>query len=255
MNDSERWICFLRFESGPPATVVMDLGARDGIALSEYPECLLAEIELGHVDQHGFPSGEELERHRDLEDTLIQRLAHAASARFAGTVTGQGRRVHCWYCADAAQAQAAAEETLQQFPEAKVHLRQEADPEWEHYRQMLPTAAEYRVYLDDRVLHQLREMGDSLQVPRNVDHWLYFPDQESREQFVQRVEQHGFQVKTQRDDAEHVLPFELVVHHTIPMEAATVHQATLRLLTLAEKHGGQYDGWETSIEKAEDQEA
>ncbi len=251
MNSDQQWICYLRFEQGPPATVVVDLAAQSQAQEEPFPCCITLRLQLEKVDTYGFPTPEEQQRYTEAEDALIETLDAHGGCRHVGSTTGQGRRCLCWYGREDADLENVIRQVMSRFPHLQYEMQTQPDPQWTHYRQLLPTAAEYRVFLDDQVLHQLREMGDQAEVPRNVDHWVYFPDAESRQQFSQRAQKYGFQVKSQRDDAQRRLPFELVVHHTIPMETAQVHETTLRLLTLAEKFGGQYDGWETSIQREE----
>lgn len=251
MSDSQQWICYLRFEQGPPATVVVDLAAQDQPQQDQLPCCTTLKLHLEDVDSYGFPSPQEQKRYAEAEDALIDALEQHGGCRHVGSTTGQGHRWLCWYSREDAELEEAIRQVMGRFPQLHYELDTQPDPQWTHYRQLLPTAAEYRVFLDDQVLQQLREMGDRAEVPRNVDHWVYFPDAESRHRFSQRAQEYGFQVKSQCDDAPRRLPFELVVHHTMSMEPARVHETTLRLLTLAEKYGGQYDGWETSIQPEE----
>ncbi len=248
-DDAQQWICYLRFEQGPPATVVVDLAARDASQQERLPCCTTLQLRLEDVDQYGFPSPEEQQRYVEAEDAVLEALQECGHCRHVGGTTGQGRRSLCWYAPEEAAPDETIRQVMNRFPHVQYELETKPDPHWNQYQSLLPTAAEYQVFLDDQLLHRLREAGDRAEVPRNVEHWIYFPDAESRQRFSQRVQELGFQVKSQQDEAENHLPFELVVQHAISMEPARVHETTLRLLTLAEKCGGRYDGWETTIQR------
>ena len=44
----------------------------------------------------------------------------------------------------------------------------------------------------EKVVMQLEENGDNLDAPREIDHWIYFDNEQSRAQYVEKVIRKGY---------------------------------------------------------------
>lgn len=101
---------------------------------------------------------------------------------------------------------------------------------------------------DDRaVLEQLREAGSDFSKPHQIEFYLYFPTEDAAGQAAQKLEAEGFEGEMQRSvDLKNWLC--LVRQEMLP-ELSKIGTAKRRLTKLAQEFGGEYDGWETKIEK------
>ena len=101
--------------------------------------------------------------------------------------------------------------------------------------------------INERVAELLSEHGDAMDQARPVQHWAYFPTEESRAQFVafigQRFSNIGAHISPMSRGKEYAVTF----WHTGTPDAESMTEITSALSLAAESCGGEYDGWETQI--------
>jgi len=106
--------------------------------------------------------------------------------------------------------------------------------------------AERRQWMQDRrLLEVLAEQGDVHSIARCVDHCAYFRTPESRQAFVKDVMSEGFALDNTSDDAE---AFRAEFSRIDTVELEHIHEVVMKLVDLAEQHGGYYDGWGSPVE-------
>ena len=134
------------------------------------------------------------------------------------------------------------------FGDRRTYLDVRPDPTWGFYREFLLPDAERRQWMADRRLVQvLADKDDVLAKPRRVDHWVELATAEARERFVEAARRAGFELQ-RAAEIEGDRPFAAQVFRTDPVELAHIHDVVMELVELVEREGGDYDGWETSVE-------
>lgn len=141
---------------------------------------------------------------------------------------------------------------LSKYKELKCEILIADDPEWDFYlNNLYPDAFEKQRMLDREVVEQLKANNDNLQIPREINHWLYFVDKKSREDFKRNLNSNNYRIAEERtlhDDSE--FPFQLIISHTSTVEFETINQYTTELVKKTIEVGGNYDGWESPIIKS-----
>ncbi|MCA3843963.1 MAG: ribonuclease E inhibitor RraB, partial [Burkholderia sp.] len=99
-----------------------------------------------------------------------------------------------------------------------------------------------------RVLDALRQQGDVGDVSRRVMHWAYFPDPSDAHQFADWAEAKGYPVESvaPTEDGKSAVRFS----HEGATTLADITRHTLVINREVRALGGDYDGWETSVEQA-----
>ncbi|MDQ3010202.1 MAG: ribonuclease E inhibitor RraB [Acidobacteriota bacterium] len=101
---------------------------------------------------------------------------------------------------------------------------------------------------DDRVvLQQLREAGSDLSKPHQIEFYLYFPTEEAAGKAAGKLEAEGFEGEMRR--APDLTRWMCLVTQQMVPELSKIAALKRRLAKLAQESGGDYDGWETNIEK------
>lgn len=101
---------------------------------------------------------------------------------------------------------------------------------------------------DDRVvLQQLREAGSDLSKPHQIEFYLYFPTEEAAGKAAEKLEAEGFDGEMRR--APDLTRWMCLVYQQMVPELSKIAALKRRLAKLAQEFGGDYDGWETNIEK------
>ena len=174
---------------------MLDLQAADE-ETGERTQVYWVAFALGDPDENGLAADSEGETLNALEDDLETLLAERLDAIYVGRITYKGQRRLFLYGPPAAPG--ALDEAMQSLTVAysgyEFEFGEEDDPDWVNYHEALyPEPAQHQSMLNRRVVEQLEEAGDQTSVPREVDHWLYFPSAESRRAFLEAVVAEGFE--------------------------------------------------------------
>ena len=102
---------------------------------------------------------------------------------------------------------------------------------------------------DRKTIAALTKAGDSLRVAREVQHWAYFSSRVGAAMFAEWLAGEGLDhIHVAEDDSQDDVVWRVTCTHQIrpTLEAVTAH--TVPAAREAERLGGEYDGWETSVE-------
>lgn len=95
---------------------------------------------------------------------------------------------------------------------------------------------------DQAVLRSLKEAGSDLSRPHPVNHYLYFPKEDSAHRAAQELRAEGYDIQL-RLGADGVNWLVLASRVVVP-EPEVVEQIVSRMESLAAAFEGEYDGWE-----------
>ncbi|HSN25876.1 MAG TPA: DUF695 domain-containing protein [Kofleriaceae bacterium] len=225
---------------GKPASIYVNLGFEDEKPAGADVRYAIA-IAMRDAGPYGAGSADEADVLNAFEEAAIAALARHGLV-YAGRVRTQGIWETTFY---GPVGQLAHLEALGAPGPRRVQVRQDADPGWRYYHELLLPDAERKQWMDDRRLVQiLEEQGDRLTTPRPVDHWAYFPSAAQRDAFVERARALGFTAQAEDDERDGAR-----ATRTDPIELDHIHDVVMLLVDAAEACGGEYDGWETSIER------
>jgi hypothetical protein len=110
---------------------------------------------------------------------------------------------------------------------------------------------------DRQLLAVMKSHGANLTKPAHTIHYLYFKSLEAANSAAEQLQAAGYQnIRTHRAPIKSLWKrwfgpkqFSCIAEtHVVPREA-DVFATTDHMNALAAKFGGQYDGWEASIEK------
>jgi len=105
-----------------------------------------------------------------------------------------------------------------------------------------------RITEDEHVVEYLKRNGDKLVKPREVFHWIYFKTELEADNFIKETENKNFIFVSKRK-VEDNYPIQVELKRIDKVDIKSVNEYSLYLLEVAEKYNGDYDGWETSVEK------
>ncbi len=101
--------------------------------------------------------------------------------------------------------------------------------------------------MNREVVEQLKANNDNLQIPREINHWIYFLEKKSREDFKRNLNSNFYRIVEEETLQESEFPFQLIISHTSTVEFETINHITTELLKKTIEAGGNYDGWESLI--------
>lgn len=98
------------------------------------------------------------------------------------------------------------------------------------------------------VLHQLMQAGADLKQPRHTVHYLYFASPEAATAASHEAQERGFDAEVREPLPDYPGQWSLVCgRHRVVVDPATVREHCDLFEELAERHEGEYDGWEASV--------
>jgi hypothetical protein len=234
-----------------PASIFLNLRF-ENVSPERRPDTLYwLRIEMLDKDEHGMGSASEAEVLYPVEDQLTEG-ARARGFVYVGRLRTDGLWKLTFYGPnDRLDVLRALAKDVGGLDGREVETGSKADPGWDYYREFLLPDAERRQWMQDRrLVDLLQENGDPLQVPRRVDHWLYFPNADARKSFVNDAAREGFAIEQLIDEPTNEYSCGARVHRVDSVELEDIHKVVMTLYRSAEEHDGCYDGWETRVEQA-----
>jgi regulator of RNase E activity RraB len=243
-----QWAVYPATIEGAPASVVVDLSLGERAPMKVYAQLLWVSIRMKHPGEHGMGVAEEARAFGPIEDALATPIENGLGAQHPGRIRSKGEWRLYYYARSSAGFKEAVDAVMKGHPTRQYTIGEKADPDWELYRTVLfPDQERMAWIMDLRVVQQLQENGDPLTEARRVDHWIYFPDAAARDRFAPAARAAGFAVES----ADHVQNGKtqpgIRIHRKDFVDIDRIHTVVMELKALAQKHGGEYDGWETVV--------
>lgn len=235
------------------ASIALDIGIAEELPLEKMDWLIAVSVELQQPVEGGFTSQEEHPILSEMEERLSGAIKNEVSGVQVGRVTGGGTRDFLFYVSSGKEISRIVEEVMEKYPH-KYKIHQQEEPKWPTYWGFLyPNPWQIKMIENRHLIEQLAEQGDSPEIERPVDHYLYFPTEEKVILFKEEVESWGeeWQVVEVNEVENEELPWSVHIICQQPADLISVNQRSGRLFEAAYNLGGQYDGWGTVICKEE----
>ena len=247
-NLPQNWDFFMCRIEGAPASIRTNLALIEVAPLEGLTQRLQFYIKMQNPRPDGLSSNEEYPILCDIEDALGDK-AEAIGAILAGVVKSEGF-LELWFYTQNAEALAkTCEDALQTFEGYQSGYNIAEDPEWEDYFDFLyPDEFSYQTMQNRKVLMQLEKNGDKMEVPREIDHFIYFKEAAQQQAFAKEAEAKGFKVRFNDDEfvedrKAEGKEYPYMVEATREDSPLAIDDIVWDLLELASPFEGDYDGW------------
>jgi len=247
-NLPQNWDFFMCRIEGAPASIRTNLALIDIAPLEGLSQRLQFYIKMQNPRPDGLSSNEEYPILCDIEDAIGEK-AEATGAVLAGVVKSEGF-LELWFYTQNAEALAkTCEDALQTFEGYQSGYNIAEDPEWEDYFGFLyPDEFSYQTMQNRKVLMQLEKNGDKMEVPREIDHFIYFKEADQQQDFAKEAEAKGFKVRFNDDEfvedrKAEGKEYPYMVEATREDSPLDIDDIVWDLLELTSPFEGNYDGW------------
>ncbi len=122
------------------------------------------------------------------------------------------------------------------------------DNKWDVYEtQLMPNELEIAHIQSAKIIFLLKEEGDALDLPREVEHYAVFDTPTQKEKFIEFIEaaEDGFSFKDEISSEEFEHGVALVKIHSLDEDE--VKQIVEDIFSHIKQHGGYYEGWSTTL--------
>jgi uncharacterized protein (TIGR01619 family) len=232
----------------------LDLGLSKVAPLKDKPNLVWISLKMNNSREDGLSSNDELGKLSEIEDRLEVFFSSKHNSIYVGRLTSNYHRDFYFYFGDTTLYDKTISEAMVAFPAYTYDFGCKEDKDWESYFEFLyPNPRQFQSIQNSKVVDHLEENGDSLTKARQVDHWIYFETEKDREDFLRKIMNDGFQVVNKESDIDSPdissFPFTLQIARVDKVDVDSVNDYVLNLWELAQECNGNYDGWETSVEK------
>ena len=247
-NLPQNWDFFMCRIEGAPASIRTNLALIEVAPLEGLTQRLQFCIKMKNPRPDGLSSNEEYPILCDIEDAIGEK-AEATGAVSAGVVKSEGFLELWFYTQNAKTLAKTCEEALQAFQGYESGYNIAEDPEWEDYFGFLyPDEFSYQTMQNRKVLMQLEKNGDKMEVPREIDHFIYFKEAAQQQAFAKEAEAKGFKVRFNDDEfvedrKAEGKEYPYMVEATREDSPLAIDDIVWDLLELASPFEGDYDGW------------
>jgi uncharacterized protein (TIGR01619 family) len=245
---TENWKFYFCNVNGKYASISLNMTLRPDVPIADKPWLLCVWIYLLAPGDTGLTSSNEAPVIWEIEKTLENALASACDAIHCGRITTDGKRELYFYGKNKRGFEKAVKAAMASFRQYKFDLDAQREADWNQYLNVLyPSDEDMQRISNLDLLDVFTKKGDTLETPREVNHWIYFARENDRELFAQMLTQYGYQIGAIPDAREGDRPFGLIAIRTQSITLAAINETVVELFRLATAANGLYDGWEAEV--------
>lgn len=231
------------------AIIALDLGARAHTPVSSHPVRLQFRVKMKQPREDGLRSPEESDALFALEDRLVEAVRTKLEGLYVARAVAYGHTEFFFYVPT--KHREADASVLPETGEYELEWFAEDDAEWSRYEELFPDPWSLQTIFNRRLVTQMQEAGDQLELPREVDHVAYFPSKLQATAAAEALRAADFRVEEPQAPDEPDAPWMLEFHREETCADGEPDEFVAEVFELIEPHEGDYDGWGSTIRRAE----
>lgn len=233
------------------AFIFYDHGIRETIDSFGQNQQVRFDLTYKSPNDKGLPTDEEFEPVKRVEDQ-IEQFAANESGIYVGRVTTEGHRY--FYCYTSATTERIADfiGEVERSTNYRLDMLIRDDPEKQGYwKDLFPTDDDWQMIQDSKTVEALKNHGDIGEIERRIDHWACFKSKADAQAYIAWLESEGFSLQELRREKLLSGDWNIQFFRSDPPALYTINRITYKLRHKAIELAGEYDGWETSVEKGD----
>ncbi|MEW7292851.1 DUF695 domain-containing protein [Aquimarina sp. 2304DJ70-9] len=246
------WTFYFSNVNDKLSSIATDLNLTSVAPINGQENVVYVSIKMPNPKDNGLSSNDDADELWKIEDEIISGFDKSnLNYTFAGRLTSDGFRDLYFFGENTILMEKQVSSAMTAFPNFKFDFGHKTDKEWNGYFDFLyPLPRQMQVIQNRRVLEQLEKGGDKLIKPREVFHWIYFKNEKELEKFESFTNELKFITKNKgKTEQPNEYKYVISVSRVDKVGYDQIDDYTLQLWEKAKELNGEYDGWETSIEK------
>jgi roadblock/LC7 domain-containing protein len=209
---------------------------------------LKVRVEIKKPTSGGMPTNEEFPSLSAVDEKLDDSLT-MKGAVYVGRITVDGHRYFHFYVDMPEKSASETIDNVSAQTSYKLQYSYTRDTAKDGYwKDLYPTSDDWQVIQDMKVLDALKKNGDMPDRPREVFHWAYFLEMKTANKFGEWAKSNHYKlISVEFTEGKKQVGVRFSHMGTMVLEDITHH--TIGLNRKAKEMNGDYDGWETSVEK------
>ena len=232
------------------SSIATDLALVNIAPIQSQKYIVYISLKMNSPREDGLSSSEEVNKLWEIEDEINKNLENQnIEFTSAGRLTSNGYRDLYFFGANKIIIEKTIGETMDQYSEYNFDIGSKEDIEWKSYFEFLyPLPRQMQSIQNFRVVENIQKGGDDLSKKRDVFHWIYFKDSNKMEEFEKYTLTKGFKTLN-KGKSEGEFKYVIQISRLDKVGFNDIDEYTLNLWEKAIEFEGEYDGWETSVEK------
>lgn len=244
----EEWNFYLTKIDNKAASIYLNLALNNIIPIKDKTNFCWISVKLNSPDENGLTTDEESQILFEIEDKFLEKI-NSSNALYIGRLTNNGYRDFYFYSKKTETFQYQVTKISKEYSNYEIKTHSKEDRNWNSYLDIFPNEMDFQSISNRSVLENLEKNGDNLSKPRDVFHWIYFSNEIDRKNYKDEIIKENFEVVDESLDKENENPFRLQIKRKDYVGWNEIDDYTLLLWKLAKDNNGDYDGWETSVER------
>lgn len=243
----EEYGVFYRGTDAHHTSVIVNLTIGESAPVSHLPSLVQVIIAMPVSRKKSSRLPGENGSYASLELELISAMSKKAGVAFAARELTRGRMKFYFYAPLGTNLDPIVVDVLQSYPTFKHRISRISDPDWTiYFDELYPTRVELQLLTNHGRQAAAVGLGDCLSDPRTICHWIYFPNAQARDRFVDRVRPQGFHIHLRNEQEEESAQRQFCVElsRQDPADYPSLDELVLWLDHQAEECGGEYDSFE-----------
>ncbi len=181
---------------------------------------------------------------RDLSETLKNSL----DAVFAGRIMKEGWAEFYFYAPQSKKFENVTSDVMSRHGGFAYERGASRDAKWEMYTDNLYPDGYGLLGIQNRhTIAELQAAGDDLNIPREIEHYLFFQTKSSLDRAVAQLGSHDFTLKEYVNDDESDYAYGVILIKTEAVSPEIIQETTTSLYETAIQEHGYYEGWSTVL--------
>jgi regulator of RNase E activity RraB len=116
-----------------------------------------------------------------------------------------------------------------------------------YFDELYPDELQFLQIKNSEIIASLKEAGDNHEVPREVEHYLFFATQSNAQRAIAMAETLEFTCKEEMIDDESELRHGIALTQVHKVDEESIDKVTKELVDVAMQEHGVYRGWSTTL--------
>ena len=248
---SDHWEFFSCQMGENLAFIFYDHGISKTIDSFNQDQQIRFDLEYKSPSDNGLPTQEEFEMVKTIEDK-IEKFALDYNGIYVGRVTTAGHRYFYSFIGASVEEITSFIDVVSNLSGYILVSRIKNDPEKSGYwSDLYPTADDWQMVQDSKVVEALQNSGDINEIVRRIDHWVFFKSKKETLTFVAWLKDENYKIVSTKRSKAFSGNWTVQFYREASPELYTINRITYELRQKVAEAGGDYDGWETSVEKGD----
>ena len=247
----QEWNAYRSWLDDDPAVFRLNLALDEVAPIEGFSYCVRITIELKNPDENGFSTNERPAIYA-IEDQILRPLESDKDILVA-VLTARGEVTWYFYSKAPEALQECLSATWDSSMGYTYQVECSEDKQWNFFlKGLYPNIYEKQTIYNREILYACQENDDQVEMPRPIEHWLYFDTEQDMLSAIEKAAALGFTVYS----SEKVVPEEgkevqedlgyclILSKENTPTD---IDGDTWNLIDIALDTHGNYDGWETIL--------